>query len=109
MNSRTQDDTARDARSGRRGLAGRLVGAGTSLLVYWMPVWVPLVLLWQVADRGLRPAQEEALRLAREEQTVAARYTGARRSFERMSAEAEAWTDPVYRERVRRLRLAEDR
>ncbi len=87
----------------RSGPIRALVGG----IVYWMPVWVPLVLLWQVVDRGLRPAREEARRLAGEEQTVATRYSNARASFERMHAEAKAWTDPIYRERVRRLRLAE--
>ncbi|MCP3918694.1 MAG: hypothetical protein GY711_24370 [bacterium] len=88
-------------------VVGTLVGGVASGVLYWMPVWVPMLLLWQVVDRGLRPARAEAERLAGEEQTVDARYSSARKSFERMQAEAKAWTDPVYRERVRRLRLAE--
>ena len=92
---------------GRRSVVGRIVSAIVGGVVYWMPVWVPMLLLWQVVDRGLRPARAEAERLGGEEQTVDARYTNARKSFERMQAEAKAWTDPVYRERVRRLRLAE--
>lgn len=87
-------------RPGPASAAGGLARLG----LYWAPVWVPLLLLWQVSVRGLRPALEERARLAREQVAVVARYRDARERFERMDAEVRAWADPIYRERLRRAR-----
>ena len=78
-----------------RGIVGRVL--------FWMPVWVPLLLLWQVSVRGLRPALAEHSRLAREEAAVVERHRASRADLEHMQAETLAWSDPIYRERVRRL------
>ena len=69
---------------------------------YWAPVWIPLGLLAQIALLGLTPALEERRRLAREAPVVEARHERTQAQYERMRAEAEAWTDPVWRERWRR-------
>ena len=88
-------------RAGIAFLAGRVL--------FWMPVWVPLLLLWQVALRGLSPALEEHRRLGQEEIAVVERHRTSEWSFNYMEAEARAWSDPVYRERVRRLRAGGSR
>ncbi|MCA9002454.1 MAG: hypothetical protein KDB61_11055 [Planctomycetes bacterium] len=77
-------------------------------LGYWAPVWVPVLLLWQFSTRGLVPALEEARRLEGVEPEVHARHAEAKSAFEHIRAEAEAWQDPVYRERRRRLRLQQN-
>ena len=77
------------------------------LALHWAPVWVPLVLLAQVAFQGLRPARLEQVRLERERAGVEARYQATRERFERMRDEAEAWSDPVYRARLQALLAAE--
>ncbi len=86
-------------------------GAGSLVrgLLYWAPVWVPLALLWQVATRGLEPALAEQARLEDEEQDVRSRHLRAQSEFEALDREADAWHDPVYRERVRRIIESEER
>jgi hypothetical protein len=77
--------------------------------VTWtMPIWVPALLLWQVFGRGLAPALAERRRLEHVAPEVEARHAATRSTFERLEAEVEAWSDPVYRERLRRLRAAEE-
>ena len=73
-----------------------------SRLLYWSPVWLPLILVSQLALGGLRPALAEVRRLDAAEIEV--------RAFERM-LDDEALVlrtserklgDPIYRERVRK-------
>ncbi|MEZ5975544.1 MAG: hypothetical protein R3F33_17245 [Planctomycetota bacterium] len=73
----------------------------------WSPVWIPLILLWQFASRGLSPALAERDRLRGLTPAVEAGYDDARQAFEELDAEARAWQDPVYQERRRRLRAME--
>jgi len=87
-----------------QGNAGIVRGA-IGFVVYWMPVWIPLTVLGQVALLGLRPALNESRRLEHEEAIVTERFERSRSEFERMQAEATAWKDPVYRERLRRARI----
>ncbi len=72
---------------------------------YWAPVWIPCILLWQFATKGLQPALSEARRLEEIGPGVDARHAEAKSAFEQVQAEAKAWQDPVYRERRRRLRF----
>jgi len=78
-------------------------------LVYWAPVWVALLLLWQVATRGLKPALDEEARLEGEAEVVEQRHARTRGEFEALARETAAWEDPVYRERRRRVMEAEER
>jgi hypothetical protein len=86
---------------------GRVVG-GLRHLLGWTPVWVPLLLLWQVGTRGLAPALAEQRRLQDEEVVVRARNERTKAEFEHLEREARAWRDPVYRERMRRAIAAEE-
>jgi hypothetical protein len=83
---------------------GRLIARPIRFVLVWSPVWIPCVLIWQFSTRGLQPSQAEQARLEQETPRVLERYEEERADFEVMAAEAEAWTDPVFRERRRRLR-----
>jgi hypothetical protein len=83
-------------------LAGVIQG-----IKHWAPVWIPSILLWQFATKGLVPAVNEARRLQEVAPEVDARHAEAKEAFEQVQAEAQAWQDPVYRERRRRLRFQE--
>ena len=97
MGSRAARETGKQARPGgvRRALG---------LFAYSLPVLVPLALLAQVAIRGLKPALVEQDRLLREEAVVTERHMASEQEYRSKQAEAEAWLDPVYRERLRRVR-----
>ena len=84
---------------------GSILLAPLRFVWHWAPVWVPLILLWQFADRGLRPALEEDQRLKGLAPLVEATYDDSRQAFEILDGEARAWRDPVYRERRRRAEL----
>ncbi|MEC8495262.1 MAG: hypothetical protein VXZ39_10080, partial [Planctomycetota bacterium] len=73
------------------------------LVLHWSPVWVPLLLIWQITLGGLRPALSEQQRLSEERPAVEERHAASEASFLRMAAERRAWEDPAYRERLRRL------
>ncbi|MEE2940639.1 MAG: hypothetical protein VX460_09675 [Planctomycetota bacterium] len=73
------------------------------LVLRWSPVWVPLLLIWQITLGGLRPALSEQQRLREERPAVEERHAASEASFLRMAAERRAWEDPAYRERLRRL------
>ncbi len=70
--------------------------------LYWAPVWLPLVLLVQVAVFGLRPAWEERQRLADSESEVDAREGQLENEYVELVRDRRKLSDPIYRERVRR-------
>jgi hypothetical protein len=71
--------------------------------LYWSPVFALLVLFAQVSFLGLRPALNEAQRLAVADQLLSARHERALRVGTAISAELRARHDPVFVERQRRL------
>lgn len=71
-------------------------------VVWWAPVWAPLVLIWQLTEGGLKPALAEQRRLQSEEPSVRERNARTKAEFERLTAQREAWEDPLFLERVRR-------
>ena len=90
--------------STRRIFRGSLVfGSLGRAMTHWAPVWVPLLLLWQVGVMGLRPTLAEYDRLEHKRSAVLERYEHTRDRFELMRDEREAWQDPVYRARLRAL------
>jgi hypothetical protein len=70
--------------------------------VAWAPVWVPLVLIWQLTEGGLKPALKEQERLHAEEPAVLERNDRTASEYELLTAQRAAWDDSVFRERVRR-------
>jgi len=57
-----------------------------------------------VATRGLAPALAESRRLDREEPVVEERFSRTEAALEAAQAEAQAFQDPIYLERLRRAR-----
>ena len=84
----------------------QLIVRSVRFTLAWSPVWIPAILIWQFSTRGLEPSQAERTRLDAAAPQVLERYEKQRANFEVMAAEAEAWTDPVFRERRRRLRAS---
>ena len=70
------------------------------LVLRWSPVWVPVFLIWQITQAGLRPALAGAeAPLRRAPRGRGARHAASEVSFLRMAAERRAcWEDPAYRE-----------
>ena len=83
-----------------RGLAGVALAG----LLHWLPLVLALALLAQIGILGLRPALLERQRLSRQAAGVRARNEALHARFDELKLQIEAWQDPVYIERVRRLR-----
>lgn len=73
------------------------------VFTYWMPVWVPLILLAQLGTRGLQPALDERQRLLEHERNLLERLEADEARARELSAWHEAIGDDIYRERLRRL------
>jgi len=73
------------------------------VFMYWMPVWVPLILLAQLGTRGLQPALDERQRLLEHERNLLERLEADEARARELSAWHEAIGDEIYRERLRRL------
>ncbi len=87
-----------------RGLT-RVSGATEALggrLLYWAPVWLPLILLAQLAVGGLRPALAETRRLDAAERNVAAFEFELAEDARVLDANRRCLVDPIYRERVKK-------
>ena len=78
------------------------------LLVWWSPAWVPLLLAAHLAFWGLDPAREEYRRLLREEPVVERRLADSAEKLNELDLRARAWNDPVYLERYRLKKAAEE-
>ena len=83
---------------------GESTGRGPlQVLLGWLPLLAALGLLAQIGLVGLRPALEEQERLRAAEQRVLDRHRELLEESRRLEAEAAAWEDPIFRERLRRL------
>ena len=74
----------------------------------WLPVAALLSLLAQVGIRGLRPAMAERIDLERKSHELEERFSAALREQEQLELRLRAQNDPIYIERMRRLRLKEE-
>ncbi len=83
----------------RRGLLKSLEGVTWS-----MPVWVPLLLLFQIGTRGLNPALAEGQRLDLCEVELEQRLSGSLERRAELESERAALDDPMYIERLKRAR-----
>ena len=77
----------------------------TSGLRYWTPVLLLMVLFAQVMFLGLRPALAEHRRLVDAEDQMFARLELAQSKRNEVQLHFEARLDPIFQERLRRLRL----
>lgn len=78
-------------------LAGRLR--------YWSPVLVLMLLFGEIAFLGLRPALAESRRLDASEPAVRERLERAQEANAAIELQLRARADPIYQERLRRLRM----
>jgi hypothetical protein len=85
----------------RRARAAHLVRT----LLFWTPVWVPLLFLAQLLVFGLRPANATRARLEHAEIEVRSRVETLQAEENELAREARMLTDAVYQERVRRSLL----
>ncbi len=76
-------------------------------LVRFIPLMALLALLAQVGIRGMRPAMAEQKELQRKEALLNAQYAAAVEQEHQLELRLEAQDDPIYIERMRRLRLKE--
>jgi len=96
------DASADDVRFARSYLRRSL-----EVFLYWMPVWVPLILLAQLGTRGLKPARLEEDRLLGHERELGGRLEADLQEAESLQRQIEALHDDIYLERLRRQRAAE--
>ncbi len=89
------------AASDRRALLAHL----RARALYWSPVFVLMVLFGEIAFLGLRPALAEKRRLDVAEVAVAERLASAQDKRAAVDLQLRARTDPIYQERLRRLRI----
>jgi hypothetical protein len=80
-----------------------LSGLVATRSLYWAPVWVPMIVLTQVALGGLRPALAESRRLESEERRMHERLEREQVEAAQLDAALRAQNDPIYLERERRL------
>lgn len=83
-------------------LARRYLVRSLEVLMYWMPVWIPLFLLAQLTSGGLAPALEERDRLEVQEELLRQRLDADRARSRELELSVEALGDEVYHERLRR-------
>jgi hypothetical protein len=74
-------------------------------LRYWSPVFALMLLFGEISFLGLRPALTESRRLDASEPAVRERLDRAQEANASIELQLRARADPVYRERLRRLRL----
>lgn len=74
-------------------------------LRYWLPVLALMLLFAEIAFLGLRPALAESRRLDAAEPAVLERLARAQEARATLELQLRARADPIYQERLRRLRL----
>ncbi len=102
MTTTTEPSLPFDAPPPRPGVRA-LSGLVASRSLYWAPVWVPMIVLAQVALGGLRPALAESRRLEREEVRMGERLEREKLEAAQLGAALRAQNDPIYLERERRV------
>ncbi len=76
-------------------------------LLHWAPLWVPVVLLLQILLLGLKPALEERSRLKAQRPAVEERHKSSRKLYDKALRVNDAWQDPKFPERKKRIWYAE--
>ena len=83
-------------------IARRYLGRSLEVLLYWMPVWIPLFLLAQLSSGGLAPALEERERLEVQEERLQQRLASDQARSRELELAVEAFEDEIYHERLLR-------
>ena len=90
---------------GPRAAVARVAGGATFLarrLVFWAPLWLPVIVLTQLTVRGLQPARAEGRRIAQAEAQVNLRVRALLDERGALLADRRRLADPIYRERVQK-------
>ena len=94
-----------DGNGGRASFLGAIFGR----LLFWAPVWVPLVVVFQLSLRGLKPTKAEGRRVRGAEDEVRERVEGLEDKRMDLQLRRDMLADPIYRARVDRTRRRSDR
>ncbi|MFT5289676.1 MAG: hypothetical protein ACI8QS_001099 [Planctomycetota bacterium] len=78
-------------------------------LLFWAPVWVPLIVVFQLVLSGLKPTQAEGRRVRGAEDEVLQRVEDLESEREDLQLRRDMLADPIYRARVDRTRQRADR
>ena len=77
------------------------------VILFWIPVVIPLVLLSQLGTKGMRPALQEAEELAEDERKLDEMLLVTEEEHRKLESEYDSLGDEIYRHRsARRLRSA---
>ena len=75
------------------------------VILFWIPVMVPLILLGQLGTKGMRPALQEAAELEEDERKLDDKLLLTELRRRDLQSELDALGDEIYRHRsARRLR-----
>ena len=79
------------------------------VFLYWMPVWVPLILLAQIGTLGLKASRKEEQRLIGHEEELQERFERDTEEMRGLNRQLEALDNEIYLERLRRQRVEEQK
>ena len=85
----------------------RPLARAVEVTFFWLPVFIPLVLLAQLGTKGLRPALTESKRLEQEKTKLDERYALEINRDHDLDLGLEASKDLIYHARVMRRRRQE--
>ena len=94
-------------RDGRR--AGGLMRSLGGRILFWAPVWVPLIVVYQMTLQGLKPTLMEGQRVRGAQAEVQKRVQQLEAERADLELRRDMLADPVYRARVERTRRRADR
>ena len=77
--------------------------------LFWAPVWIPMIVVYQLVLGGLEPTREEGDRIRASEAEVRARVESLEEQRDELETRRDMLRDPVYRARVDRTRKRADR
>ncbi len=79
------------------------------VFLYWMPVWVPLILLAQIGTLGLKASRKEEQRLIGHETDLQDRFERDVKEMKGLKRQLDALGNDIYLERLRRQRTEEQK
>ena len=74
------------------------------VILFWIPVMVPLILLGQLGTKGMRPALQEASALEEDERKLDEKLLVTELRHDELESDLESLRDPFFRHRSARRR-----
>lgn len=78
-------------------------------LLFWAPVWIPLIVVYQLVLGGMKPTLADGERIQGADSEVRERVEKLEAERDELETRREMLGDPIYRARVERSRLRADR